>query len=929
MDSKEIIITPESHWDREWYLPFQEYRARLVQMLDDLLEIFDTDTDYSNFTLDGQTIPLEDYLEVRPTKKGKIKNYVEKGRLSVGPMYILPDEFLVSGESLIRNLLIGHKIAQRFGKVMKAGYIPDPFGHIAQLPQIISGFEIPSILFWRGLGNEYDEQNLNMEFIWEAPGKASSTTAIFLAKGYGSVADLSTKKYDGKYKKAIRKIRRTVKSLEKETVTPYTLLNNGSDHHVAQPEIPKIVNQWNEKYPENKLVQRDFEYYVEKVLQADAELKSFQGELRGGKYAHLLSGVFSARMWIKQRNTKIEYLYEKYAEPISTITWLLDKYENFEYPQDYVKTGLKWLIKNHPHDSICGCSIDQVHDEMETRFDWAEQIAEELYKNAFIYLYDLIKFKQKEDNEMVLLVFNPLPWDRTDIVKFNGVSIEQKGGKFTEKIKIINDEGKEVQFQYRYIKEEPRYTRVGNISHQFSFLAKVPACGFKTYYVIPGEESSNTKKKNHEFKITGNSIENIYYKITLVEDGKLNLLDKKSEMLYENICFFEDSGDWGDEYDFSGPNDEQTDKRFTSSDMELENTEILLDGVTQKTLKIDLNFRLPISLSPDRKRRSNTLCDNPIELVITLCKEMKRINFKIKLDNNSKDHRIRAIFPSYIKAKQVYADGHFYVVPRDIKLPEAEYWGQDPLPTNHQKDFVCVQSEDKCFAVLNKGLPEYEPIKKDDGTISVAITLLRCVEWLSRGDLATRGSNAGPGLKTPGAQCQGEHTFEMGLIIENEKNNWLDANIACRGKELNNPLKPIFPRMADTPLRIGDHILLSSLGLLEIFSTPHERKVDPYLPPNVSFLNIDNKNIMLSALKKAEDGDTLIIRCYNLSSEAQSARITFFEKLQIQLAELVNFLEKKPKNPIKAEVKKVTDNLIKIDLQPHVIATLKLKISHL
>ena len=173
-----IIIVPETHWDREWYLPFQEYRARLVIMMDKLLKILKTDPNYKNFTFDGQTIILEDYLEVRPNKEAEIAKYVKERRLSIGPMYILPDMFLISGESMIRNLIIGHKIAEKFGRVMKAGYIPDPFGHFAQVPQILSGFELPSVLFWRGFGNEFEEKELNMEFKWNAPGNSSSVIAI-------------------------------------------------------------------------------------------------------------------------------------------------------------------------------------------------------------------------------------------------------------------------------------------------------------------------------------------------------------------------------------------------------------------------------------------------------------------------------------------------------------------------------------------------------------------------------------------------------------------------------------------------------------------------------------------------------------------------------------------------------------------------------
>ena len=666
---------------------------------------------------------------------------------------------------------------------------------------------------------------------------------------------------------------------------------------------------------------------MNKVQEANLELESFQGELRGGKYAHLLSGVFSARMWIKQRNTEIEYLYEKYAEPVSAMTWVLDKYNKFKYPKDYMKTGLKWLIKNHPHDSICGCSIDQVHDEMETRFDWAEQIAEELYKNAHIYLYDLIKFEEKGENELILIVFNPLPWERTDIVSFNGVSIKREGKKFTETVKIVDDEGNEIKYQYHYTNGQARYTRVGNVTHCFSFLAEMPACGFKTYHILPGVKPEFSKDNPPEFNISEDSIENQYYKVSINEEGAIIVLDKKTNRKYEDMCILEDVGDWGDEYDFSGPGENQKDKRFTSKDMEFEDTEIIVDGPSQKTLKVDLNFQLPISLTPDRSRRSNTLCNNPIELFITLYAEIKRIDFKIQMENNSKDHRIRAIFPSQIQADQVFADGHFYVVPRKIELPEAEYWAQDPLPTNHQKDFVCVDGQDSCFAVLNKGLPEYEPIINEDGTISFGITLLRCIEWLSRADLATRGSNAGPDLKTPGAQCLGEHVFELGVIIEAGKENWVKAAIPQKAKEFNNPLKPLFPRMADTPLRIGDHVLLSSLGLLEIFSTPHQRKVEAYLPSTVSFLSIDNNNIMLSALKKAERDNSLVLRCFNLSSKSQTGTIRFWEALTIENVKIVNLLEEEPNNVINATIRNQNENSCEISLDSHVIATLKIDLS--
>ncbi|MFW9901533.1 MAG: alpha-mannosidase [Candidatus Thorarchaeota archaeon] len=925
MKANNIIIVPHTHWDREWYLTFQEFRARLVIMMDKLLNILKTDPDYKSFTLDGQVIALEDYLEVRPEREHEIKDYVKQGRLSIGPMYVLPDEFLVSGESIIRNLMIGHQIARRFGRVMKVGYIPDPFGHIAQLPQILQGFEIPSVMFKRGFGNEFEENNLSMEFIWNAPGEAASLLSIFLRFGYDSLLFFNTKTIKGKYLPALRTIKFAIQRFEEVIVTPYILLNNGSDHHEALPEIPKIVKQWNNLNPDKNLEQADFEHYVNKVLESKPDLNKFQGELRGGRFEHILSGVLSARMWIKQRNTAIEYQYEKYTEPISAITWILDKFKKFIYPKDYILTGLKWLQKNAPHDSICGCSIDQVHDDMITRFDWAEQIADEIFKDSFSYLSDLINTDSKYKHLNILLVYNPLPWQRKDVVKVNIIANKTGGEKFPYSIKIIDSDGKEIEYQHRFVKEEPRFTRTTDVSHNFTFLVDIPALGFKTYYVVPVEsENEITFKEDDTFKITRDYLENIYYKINIKSNGFIDILDKDTGILYENICEFEDMGDWGDEYDFSGPRENQIDMRFTTEDAAVFERSVYIDGPTQKTFKLRLNLKLPYSLTEDRYNREEYLVDNKITIFISLYKEIKRIDFNIELENDSRDHRLRVLFPTKIKSDTVNADGHFYVVPRKVKLPMADNWTQKPLPMNHQKDFVSVSDNSATFAVLNKGLPEYEAKINEDKSITFAVTLLRCVEWLSRDDFASRMSHAGSGFKTPGAQCLGKHSFELS-IITSSKSDWLASEIHLRGKEFNNPLRPFFPAMAYSPFRVSDKVMLKPTGIMSYYFIPKKKIFEPYLPVAISFLKIDNKGIVLSALKKSEEGDNLIIRVYNITSNPQKAKLTFYEKILIKNAEIVNFLEEKPQNEIKAKINNFVNNTLELSMDPHVIATFKIR----
>jgi len=893
-------------------------------MMDKLLHILKTDPNYQNFTFDGQIIPIEDYLEVRPNAEEDIKRFVKEQRLSIGPMYVLPDEFLISGESLIRNFMFGIAKAREFGRAMKVAYIPDPFGHIAQSPQIVSGFDLSSIIFERGFGDEFEEYELNMEFIWKAPGNAASVLGIHLIRGYGSLAQLFVTKENGKYTNALKKIQRLVSDLEHYTATPIVLLNNGSDHFEAYSEIPEIINQWNEMHPEVVMEQNDFEYYISKILELKPKLKNYQGELRGAKYSHLLSGVFSARMWIKQRNTEIEYFYEKYAEPLSSITWALDKFHDFKYPRSYLDLGLKWLIKNHPHDSICGCSIDEVHREMITRFDWSEQIAYQICKLSWLYLLKILKIKKDTENTIHFFIYNPLPWRRRDIVRFNYLYLSYiKSDKDFQAFRILDDNENDIEYELLKTEENPRYISENQKNYEISFIADIPACGFRQYHFLLIEDPLKQEKTNTDQDKT---IENEFFKVAAKENGRINIFDKENLKLYEDICSFEDVGDWGDEYDFSGPYRKQVDKKFETINSSIIEIKKLKTTSIIRSLIIKMKMMLPSSLSEDRLKREDNLVENYIELTISLYKNIRRIDFSIEMTNNSKDHRIRVLFPSKINTKQVFADGHFYIVPRNIELPEGKRWMQKPSPTNHQKDFIAIYGESISFAVANRGLPEYEAIKNDDGTITLAITLLRCVGWLSREKMDARANNAGPALQTPNAQCLGKHKFELSLFIENYKHDWFKAEIPAKAKEFNCPLFPIIPSALKSILGSIDKLMIIPLGNIDPFSQREENSCMPYLPENLSFLEIDNKNIMLSILKKAEVGEFLIVRLYNITSKKQKLQLKFTQFITIKNARIVNLMEEIPKNPIKATIDSINKNSINLSIDSNVIFTIKIEL---
>jgi alpha-mannosidase len=348
------LVVPHTHWDREWYLPFEAFRLRLGATLDDVLDTLERDESFSSFTLDGQAIVLEDYVDVRPDNEARLRALLAAGRLEIGPWYVLADELLVGGEALVRNLLRGRRVCRRFGReATSAGYAPDSFGHPAQLPQLLAGFGLRTFLFSRGLGDEYDD--LGVIFRWRAAGR--EVIASQFLPHYDNFARLASAK------EAARRIERIVDrfgaSLERagcDTV----LLANGSDHLPVQPELPEWCRELQAELGAPVQIGRysDFEPPAE-------DLPAFEGELVGGRLQNVLRGVNSARIYLKQANERAERRLLD-AETAAALRSLRDA---GPFPHADVRLAWRDLLRNHPHDSICGCSCDEVHRDMLVRYE--------------------------------------------------------------------------------------------------------------------------------------------------------------------------------------------------------------------------------------------------------------------------------------------------------------------------------------------------------------------------------------------------------------------------------------------------------------------------------------------------------------------------------------------------------------------------------
>jgi alpha-mannosidase len=441
-----IHLVTHTHWDREWYLTFQQFRLKLVHLVDDLLDILDKDPAFTSFLLDGQTIVLDDYLLMRPDRRGDLEKYIQAGRIIIGPWHILPDEFLVSPEATIRNLLQARRTGQQFGPLMPVGYVPDPFGHIGQMPQILNGFGITSACVQRGLGDE------PCEFWWRAPD-GSQVFMAYLRDGYSNAAELP----DDNPLLFTSEMRRMRDSLIPFAASGHILLMWGTDHKEASPGASRMVAAAQGQLDGDRLVHSSLPAYIE-AARADLEGRRPQpgipfvtGELRSSKRHALLPNVLSTRMWIKQRNRACENLLEKWAEPFSVWASLAcgDNIPpgTLRQPASILRQTWRLLIDNHPHDSICGCSIDQVHDEMRPRFDQVEQIAERITCQSLDALAGVINtvgpFAPDEPGELSpIVVFNPTAHSRTDFVS---LTFDAPGG--TGGFDLLDENGASLPYE--------------------------------------------------------------------------------------------------------------------------------------------------------------------------------------------------------------------------------------------------------------------------------------------------------------------------------------------------------------------------------------------------------------------------------------------------------------------------------------------------
>ncbi|OGI13441.1 MAG: hypothetical protein A3I68_00755 [Candidatus Melainabacteria bacterium RIFCSPLOWO2_02_FULL_35_15] len=705
-------VISHTHWDREWYLPFEVFRIELVELIDNLLNILEQKKDFI-FHLDGQTIILQDYLEIKPYKKEQIRKFVESGNLLIGPWYVLSDQFLTSGEAIIRNLLYGMRDVKEYGDVMMVGYNPDQFGQIAQLPQIFKGFNINSALIGRGIQDSIAEHNwfgLNGE----------SILAISLTHWYNNAQrfpEEDTHKY----------IDKIFETQAKTSRSNHILLMNGCDHLSAQSnlsDILKSVNQ-NQKW---QLQQNSLPEAVKNIINSSNK-KNYPicyGELRSDNNKYILAGTLSSRVYLKLLNYKCQTILEKIIEPLAAI---LNIQQNKIYPYDEIKYAWRLLMQNHAHDSICGCSIDEVHREMELRFLKVNQVLDKIKEN-------LCKDKDTALQYLYLQIINLTNFYRNDVIEAElevpmGPPSEHPSATPTVNRPEIKNlalklDGKEVTFHilenymaYKMIRSKDEVPLLQAIQ-KIKILLET---NVKPFSAISYEICTETEK---EARKQGN-FENQNYKLEINKDGSFNISLKEKKCKFENIHFITIENDKGDEYNFV---QDEFGTTLSSKDWSWS------IKVTEEN-----NLRKKIILA------TSDVIDIKIEL--TCYRNSDRIDFRTKIQNTLKNKRIRLHFPDNLQANYITADTPFGIIQR--ACPPADwinYANSQPL-----HNWIDHSNDESGLAFFGGGLADYELFKDGNG---FAVTLIRAIGRLS----SVKSHSL---IETPEAQCNREIEFTYAI----------------------------------------------------------------------------------------------------------------------------------------------------------------------
>lgn len=743
MTRKKAHIISHSHWDREWFLPLESLRFKLVTLMDEVEGLLDMEAGFNHFHMDGQMIMLEDYLAVKPAKREKMKQLVADGKLRIGPWYMLQDAFLTSGEANIRNLQYGLEMAKEFGHVEKIGYFPDTFGLYGQVPQLMSQAGFDTVVFGRGVNpTGFNNQVFDSAFaskysemFWESPD-GSKVLGILLANWYSNGNEIPVEKEAAKvfWDKKLADV-------ERFASTDEWLFMNGCDHQPVQTDLAEALEVAKELYPDVDFIHSHFERYQDAVKQSlePEKLQTVYGELTSQQSDgwSTLANTASSRIYLKQANEKMERLLERLAEPISVMA----SDAGVPYPHEYLAFAWKLLMENQIHDSITACSLDEVHREMEVRFEKVEQVTMSLISNAARKLTEQITIAE---TGIPITIFHAGGVEiaktieielETDEIHFSEMHFEQIPDELAklpaQTFRLETSEGLEIPvvveplgIHFNYDLPERKF-RDSYFARKYKLtftVENLPAVGYETLYAHAISEVEPEAEISSAL-----TMENRFLKVEVAANGTYTLFDKMSGIEARGLGAYEDVGDIGNEYMFK----EAGDKLRVDTLQSKPEISVLREDKLGKTIIIRHEIEIPESASaafaeekrrlvwhPERKSpRSEKRIILKVATELTLNKHDKQLAVRVKIVNNADDHRFRVSFPTGVTCETHQAGSVFEVTTRPNK--QAKEW-TNPTSDNRKQAFVTSGN----LLIATHGLPEYEVSENGD---KLELTLLRAV----------------------------------------------------------------------------------------------------------------------------------------------------------------------------------------------------------
>ncbi len=775
--ARTVHVVPHTHWDREWYLPYPVFRMRLVELLDTLIPTLDADPSYAHFQLDGQMAVVDDYLEIRPDRRDRLVELAREGRITMGPWYTLPDEFLVSGETHVRNLQLGLARAEAFGGAMEIGYLPDMFGHVAQMPQILRGFGFSDAVVWRGVPKAITSP----AFEWEAPD-GSAVRAENLCDGYSNGARLP------QHGKDLVEQVEAFRAAQGSKVGDDVLWMNGTDHQLPQARLSRVVAEANEAQNTDRFVVTSLAEHL--AAAPRDELPRWTGEMRSGARTNVLMGVASCRVDVKQAAALAERSLERVAEPLSTC-WLPAD----DWPGPFLDGAWLEVIRNAAHDSICGCSADEVNQAVLQRYTEATLVADALVDRALVRALGASgqaaiavnptsrprattativvagdvapPHTQQLDVRPATSRFASLTAREAEPVVMRAALEDPRAsaaslapaddgsGDWIATVTVDRApsqvDSRSLRAQLRALARDPSVHRVhveqvrsGPTQEVLLRTGEVPGFGWRG--LVPADLGE------HAVKADGLGLGNGLVAVTVdPSDGTFAVNGTPG---FGRLV---DDGDSGDTYNWNPPL-AGVDPVEAPLDVAIA---VLESGPVRGRIEIARTYVWPTGVVDDARA-------GHVEVVVTTTVELHAgedlVRVSMTFDNPSEDHRLRVHLPLPHPAATSVAECAFGTVERGLVAEGGPT--EFGLPTFPSRRFVQAGG----LTVAHDGLSEYELVDvrsegNDAMAHELAITLIRCVGIISQGPMAMRPVEAGPPVRTPGAQMPGHHEARFVLQV--------------------------------------------------------------------------------------------------------------------------------------------------------------------